>query len=241
MPKNVSYSIILPAYNEEQVISSSIDNVYSFFKSMNKPFEIIVADDGSSDNTVNIVNSKMKKIKELKLFSNNINQGKGSVLSGSLPIAKGKIVAFIDSDLAIDTNLFHDMVKYIEDGFDIVIASKHLNDSEVEYSFIRTIFSNCYAFSARILLGVNIKDYQCGFKAFNPKVLSSVLPLVKSKSWSWDTEFLVKADWLGFRIKELPAKVVDIGRKSKVHPFRDAKNFGLELIRLYNEKKSFKK
>ena len=241
MLKTISYSIILPAYNEEQVISSSIDKVYNFFKSMNKTFEIIIADDGSSDNTVNIVNSKMKKIKELKLFSNNINQGKGSVLSGSLPIAKGKIVAFIDSDLAIDINLFHVMVKSLDDGFDIAIASKHISGSVVEYSFLRSVFSNCYAFAARILLGVNIKDYQCGFKAFNPKVLSRILPLVKSKSWSWDTEFLVKASWLGFRIKELPAVVVDVNRKSKVHPFRDTKNFGLELIRLFREKSSFKR
>ena len=241
MPKNIEYSIILPAYNESEVISSSIDAVYSFFRSLNKPFEIIVADDGSSDDTAKIVKSKMKSIKELKLFSNNTNSGKGSVLSGSLPKAKGDIVAFIDSDLAIDIKLFPSMVSMIHDGFDVVIASKHLKDSDVEYSFLRTIFSNCYDFFTRILLGVNIKDYQCGFKTFTPEVLSKVLPLVRSKSYSWDTEFLVKASWLGFKIKELPAKVVDVGRKSKVHPFRDAKNMGLELFRLFKEKKSFKK
>ncbi|MEK6955280.1 MAG: glycosyltransferase [Nanoarchaeota archaeon] len=241
MPKDIIYSIVLPAYNESMIISSSIDRVHSFFRSLKKPFEIIVADDGSSDNTSDIVRSKMKKFKELKLFSNDKNQGKGSVLSGSLPLAKGRIVAFIDSDLAIDINLFNEMIKSIDDGFDIVIASKHLKNSEVEYSFLRSVFSHCYAFTARIVLGVDIKDYQCGFKAFNKKVLSSVLPLVKSKSWSWDTEFLVKASWLGFRIKELPAKVVDVGRKSKVHPFRDTKNFGLELFKLFKEKKSFRK
>ena len=241
--QNIKYSIIIPAYNEEKIIADTIDKALKFFSNSGKTFELIIANDGSNDGTANIVSSKIAQYRELKLFNNLKNEGRGSVLSNSFKTALGSIIVYIDADLAIDLELFPKLVSAIEEkNVDMAIGSKHLKESMVEYPSVRRIFSKAYSFIARLLLGTSIRDYQCGFKAFRRDAIIKILPYIKSKGWTWDTEVLVKARWLGYNIEELPAKVINIyGRESKVHLFNDVKLMGLGLLRLYREKKNFRK
>lgn len=239
---SIKYSIIIPVYNEEEIIENTIDKLYLFMKEVNSPFEIIVANDGSFDNTLKLVEKKKQEILELKIVSNTINFGRGSILNRAFSKAKGEIQIYIDADLAIDLNLFPKLMKAMEEGIDIAIGSKHLKDSEVEYPFLRRFFSKSYAFLSSNIFGSDIRDYQCGFKAFKKEVIWDMLPYIKNKDWSWDTEILVKSLWRGYKIKELPAKVINIyKRESKVHLFRDIKNMGLNLLALWKEKKKFKR
>ena len=153
--------------------------------------------------------------------------------------ANGDIIAYIDADLAIDITLFNEMKKYISEGYDIVIGSKHLKESEVAYSKTRRFLSRSYSYLASILFKeINIKDYQCGFKCFNREIIDKVLPNIQSKGWSWDTEILIKSHLQGFKIKEIPAKVNFVaGRKSTVKVLKDSYSMGTYLIKLFFETK----
>ncbi len=240
--KTIEYSIIIPAYNEEKIIASTIDRTYDFFKKSNETFEIIVANDGSKDNTVKVVLDKSKKYKSLRLVDNAVNMGRGAALNNAIRNSKGNIIVYIDADLAIDLDLFPKLISAIKDeDVDIAVGSKHLSDSIVDYPKLRRIFSKAYSSLARLLLGSHIRDYQCGFKAFKKDVIIDVIPYVKSQKWSWDTEVLVKAQWLGYKVRELPAKIVNVyGRESKVHLIKDIKDMGGELLRLFKERITFK-
>lgn len=242
MPQ-VQYSIVIPAYNEEKVIKNTINKIHSFLQNQKKSFEIIVANDGSKDHTPEIIKTMMKKYKNLRLVNNPTNLGRGAALNNAFKNSKGKIIAYVDADLAIDLELFPKLIFAIESkGVDIATGSKHMKQSQIEYPKLRRLFSKAYSFLTRILLGSNVRDYQCGFKAFKRDVILKVIPYVKSQKWSWDTEVLVKAQWLGYSVDELPAKVINIyGRESKVHLFRDVKNMGSELLRLFGERLVFKK
>jgi glycosyltransferase involved in cell wall biosynthesis len=227
----------VPAYNEEKIIGDTIIRLYSFMKSMGGSFELIIANDGSRDRTPKIVVENMSKCPELRIVSNEKNLGRGAVLTKAFNSARGEVCIYIDADLAIDLELFPRLMSAIEQGADIAIGSKHLPGSQVEYPFLRRLASKGYAFLSGLLLKSSVWDFQCGFKAFRKSVLDHVLPHIKEEGWSWDTEILVKSEWMGYKITELPARVINIYRgESKVHLFRDIKRMGYSLFRLWREK-----
>jgi len=203
-------SVVIPAYNEEKVIGKTIDVVYDLLRKTERKFELIIADDGSNDSTYEIVNQKRRTYVNLKIVRNKINQGRGSVLKKAFKFGKGDYLIYIDADLAIDLQLFDRLISAMDNGADVTIGSKHMKISEVEYPPLRRLLSKLYAFLAGQLLSANIKDYQCGFKAFKKKVINSIIDDVKSNGWFWDTEILVRANWRGFNIVEMPAKVVNV-------------------------------
>jgi len=225
---NKDLSIIIPAYNEGLLIENTIEKVYRLAKNLGRSFELIIANDGSTDDTFNIVNKKLRVYKELRMVSNKINEGRGSVLSKAFMAANGAYQIYLDADLAIDLELVSKFIKALDDSADIVIGSKHMHGAEIEYPPLRRIFSKSYALLVRLLLGSSIKDHQCGFKGIKKQVARKIIPKVKDKRWSWDTELLVKAQWDGYKIVELPAKVVNVyGRESKVHLIKDVKRMSI--------------
>ncbi len=240
--EDLTYTIIIPAFNEEKIIASTIDKVHEFLLKQQKPFEMIIANDGSKDHTAEIVTTKIKHYKELRLVSNAVNMGRGAALTNAFRVAKGKIQIYIDADLAIDLDLFPKLMGALEqEGADIAIGSKHLPHSAVDYPPLRRLASKGYSSLTRIFLSSTIRDYQCGFKAFKKETLNKVLPYIKEKGWSWDTEIIVKAQWLGFKVVELPAKVINIyGRESKVHLFKDIKRMAQGIYRIWKDKRNFK-
>ena len=236
------YSVIIPAYNEEKYIEKTIDIVYNMFrKHIKRPFEIIIANDGSTDSTPDKVKKKMKKYRNLRIVSNEINRGRGSILKKSFKSAKGEIQIYLDADLQISTDIIFDVINALNNGYDVAIGSKHIKGSNIKYPKIRRFFSKVYSFLAKIFLGGNIKDFQCGLKGFRKVVIKTVLPHVKSDGWSWDTEIIIKSIWKGYSVKEIPAKVRNVyKRESKVHLLKDVINMGSFLIYLFFQRFSYK-
>ena len=237
---SIEYSIIVPAYNEEKIIEQTIETLHTYFINQGKSFELIIANDGSKDKTSEIVKEKIKHYKELRLVINVTNLGKGAALTNGFKHAHGNIQLLTDADLAIDFELFPKLVHALENGADIAIGSKHLSTSEVQGSVLRRFFSKGYSFLTKTFLGSNIKDYQCGFKAFKKEAIQKILPTIKEQGWNWDTEVLVKATWMGFKVVELPARIINVyERKSKVHIVQDTIRMLQGLYRIWKEKKNF--
>ncbi len=239
----MKYSLIIPVYNEEKILKANLEEIQNYLKTKQTSFEIIIADDGSVDNSLHIVRALQKKHENIKVVRNIINQGRGSALTKAFSAARGEIQIYIDADLQIDYTLFDALVSEITHGkADIAIGSKHLPASSVVYSKPRRIASKCYSWLARLLFGSTIKDYQCGFKAFRYDAIRALLPHINSKRWSWDTEVLLKAQWMGYYVKEVPARVRNVyERESTVHLLKDSIAMGIFLLKLFVEKNTHKK
>ncbi len=234
----VKYSLVIPVYNESKILRNTIDTINKYLKEKNESYEIIIADDGSSDNSIEIINALKTEYSNINPVVNPKNEGRGSALTNAFKIAEGEILVYIDADLAIDYHLFDNLTKALEEGCDIAICSKHLPESKVEYPKLRRLASKCYSYLARLLFNTHLKDYQCGFKAFKKEVLKKVLPEIKSKGWSWDTEVLIKSHLHGYKIKELPATVLNVyKRESSVHLLKDSYQMGTYLFKLFFELK----
>ncbi len=203
-------SIIIPAHNEEKTIAPLIERIFK----VEPKAEIIVVDDNSTDNTANIVAKLQRKYKSLRLLKKEGPKGKTTSLLQGFSAAKGKILVMIDADLQYPPEAIPKMVKEIKDGkADIVIGKRIFR----EIPFLRRFLSFCFTlFFGRILLGIPATDIQTAEKAFRKEVLQSIV--IKSRMWSFDVEFLYKANKKGWRIAEIPILFVE--RKGGVSKVR---------------------
>lgn len=198
-------SIIIPAYNEEERIKKTLIEVNNYLIVQHYNYEIIVIDDGSTDNTVGIV--RKLPIANLKIINNPKNHGKGYVVRQGLLLARGEYRLFTDADSSTPINQIEKLLPHAKRGIDIVIGSRGLKDSRIikMQSLQRRIMGIFYRLLVRIIAGLwGIKDTQCGFKLLSASAIIAVLPKCKINGWSFDSEILVIAKRLGYAIKEVP-------------------------------------
>lgn len=216
--KNHSITVVLPAHNEAPRLENSIIEIERILKG--SPYEIIISEDGSTDGTDKIAASMASRNKKIIHLHSDERKGKGKAIKDAFKISSGDIISFMDVDLASDINDFPRLIETIENGADIAIGSRHLPESKVERSFRRAIFSKGYNFLAELLFNAEIKDLQCGFKAFHKNTLPILLS-AKNDGFLWDTEVLVLAKRKGFKIVEVPITWRE-GGKSKVKLLKDS-------------------
>lgn len=194
-------SIIIPAYNEEKRITPTLKDYLNFYK---KNIEFIIVNDGSTDNTEQIVKKFQKKHKNLRLI-NQKNQGKGAAVVNGMKNAKGDIIAFIDADNAVIPIEFDKVLKYIK-NYDVAIASRHCKGAKIDKkeTLLETITGRGLNLLVRFLLGLKFYDTQCGAKVFRKQVLNKILPKISPDRWSFDISLLYHAKKNNFKIKEVP-------------------------------------
>ena len=199
-------SVIMPAYNEEEIIEEAIIRTAEILKSLNSGWEIVVVDDGSTDSTFNRAN-KLRKIykNKLKVYSYNRNRGKGFALKYGFERSNGDPVVFLDSDLDIDPSAIKYFIKILNtNGVDVVVGSKRHPMSNVEYPLKRRVLSDIYFLMTKIMFNLNVKDTQVGLKAFRRRVLEDVMPRILVKRYAFDVELLANAIRRGYRVVEAP-------------------------------------
>ncbi len=199
-------SIVMPAYNESGRIVSSIEETIKTFREFDCVWELIVMDDGSSDNTYDVVKQLTFKYPEhLFIKKNSIHMGKGRALKKALHYVTGKYVVFLDADMElhpIQVQTLFDIMRL--DNADIVIGSKLHPNSIVNYPLERKVFSLGYYFLVKLLFNLPCHDTQTGLKLFKVEVLRKVFPRVLVKRFAFDLEVLVNANHLGYKIAEAP-------------------------------------
>lgn len=200
----IQYSIIIPVYNDLSALERAIPETIRIMNSMNAPFEVIIAEDASTDGSYEHAEMWHKKDERVIHMHRMHRDGRGSALSAAATKAKGEIICYYDVDLATDMAHLPTLLRKIEDGADIATGSRLLFDSDIRRSFDREIKSQGYNWLVRHVLGSHLKDHQCGFKAFKRSTLLSLLPDVLDTHWFWDTEVLVRAQIKGFCIVEIP-------------------------------------
>ena len=202
---NGKVSIIVPAYNEGAIIKESLIETIKTFEEFGCDYEIILIDDGSSDNTL----AEALKIAEhhprLTVKRNMENYGKGRALKKALRYVKGEYVVFLDADLDLHPGQVQTLFDILKlDEADVVIGSKLHPNSVVEYPFSRKIISFIYYCIIKALFGLPVRDTQTGLKVFKAEVLRKVLPKILVKKFALDLEILANAHRLGYKIAEAP-------------------------------------
>jgi O-antigen/teichoic acid export membrane protein len=198
-------SIVLPCHNPGDalrgVLSELCGNLLDPLS-----YEVIVVSDGSTDNTVAIAQSFAPHVRVIEREN---RDGKGNALRAGLAEARGRYVAFIDSDGDIHPRDLRPFVTLMDMYHpDVVLASKRHPLSEVSYPATRRLMSWTYHKLGRILFRVNVRDTQTGLKMIRRDVLAAVLPRMLEKRYAFDLEFLVVARLLGFkRIFEAPVRI----------------------------------
>ena len=194
-------SIIVPCYNEEKIIYGTYKKIKEEVSKITDEYEIIFANDGSTDNTKKILKSIVTKDKKIKLISWDNNRGMGYTHRNLYKAAKGRAVIEMDADLSIKPTVFRDFLKYMKD-YDVVVASRY-GDIKGKIPLYRRILSRIYYLLCKILFGIKVKDVLSGFIAFRREVFENLK--LKSDGFEIHIELMYKLKQKGCKIKEIPA------------------------------------
>jgi glycosyltransferase involved in cell wall biosynthesis len=226
MPK---HSIIIPAYNEGARLGVTLDRVLSHLAVDDWDAEVIVVNDGSNDNTSDLVRARAARNARLRLIENPGNRGKGYSVRNGMLNAGGEILLFSDADLSAPIEQAAKLFDAIASGFDVAVGSRWLEPAlqAQRQSLMRQFYGRSFNLALRILLGLKYKDTQCGFKAFSRRAALKLFPLQTIEGWGFDAELLYLAQRLGLKVKEVPVVWSDRAG-TRIHPVRDG-------IRMFGE------
>jgi dolichyl-phosphate beta-glucosyltransferase len=225
-------SIIIPAYNEEKRIGPTLDKIHSFLKTKDYLYEIVIVDDGSSDNTVKEAKkSSLFMENKLSVISNGTNKGKGFSVKTGILTAKGDYVLFSDADLSTPIEEIDKFFSQITLGFDIAIGSRSIKGSDIKLPqpFSRELMGRLFNLLVRLFILKSIKDTQCGFKLFKAEAAKNIASRMQIDGFVFDVEMLYLARKLGYQIKEVPVVWID-SQESKVSLLGDFRKVGRELF-----------
>lgn len=199
-------SIVIPAYNESARIESTLERVLWCVEKRGWDAEVLVIDDGSSDETAEIVQRWMQKYERLHLVKNPGNRGKGYSVRNGLLQSAGDIVMFTDADLSSPMEEGERLFAAIEAGADVAIGSRWLDRQKqtIHQPLYRRFFGRCFNRVTRLFIGLPFKDTQCGFKAFKRDAAQTIFRLQTIERWGFDPEILFIARKLKYKIAEVP-------------------------------------
>ena len=224
MPK---YSIIIPTYNEGARLGPALESVLSHADTNRWDAEVIVVDDGSQDDTADLVRRRAKENPSLHLLQNPGNHGKGYSVRNGMLNARGEILLFTDADLSAPIEQASKLFGAIESGADVAIGSRWLqpNLQTHRQSLLRQFYGRSFNLFLQLLLGLKFKDTQCGFKAFSRNAAVTLFSKQTIDGWGFDAELLYLASRLGLKVIEIPVVWSDAAG-TRIHPLRD----GLRMV-----------
>ena len=225
-------SIIIPAYNEEHRIEPTLVTVDTFLARMHVSYEIVVVDDGSTDDTTGLVERLAECMTALRCISTRPNRGKGHAVRVGMLAARGKVRLLCDADGSIPPYEIPTLVARVMAGeVDIAIGSRYVDGSRTErrQPFYRRWWSRLANQVVQRTLVGGIRDTQCGFKAFTAEAADAIFGLARIDGWAFDLEVLALARRMGYSVAEIGVVWSDDPR-SRISPLRDAWNVFRELL-----------
>lgn len=208
MKKDIYLSVVIPAYNEAKRIETTLLSLKKYFKDKDYIYEIIIVNDGSSDNTSAVVLKFKKYFKDLILIENRKNRGKGYSVKRGMLAAKGEYKLFMDADNSVKIDNLDIFLPYCENGNDVVIGSIKIKGSRFKEGngWHRRLLGNWSKILIRFLAVPGIYDTQRGFKLFSKRAANKVFKKQTIDRFGFDIELLTIARLFGFKIKELPVE-----------------------------------
>lgn len=234
-------SVVIPCYNESENLKRGIlDEVYDFLKKQDFTWEVVISDDGSTDNSREIVSQQIKDKENFRLVEN-VHGGKPSAVWNGIQKSVGEYVLFTDMDQSAPIAEVLKLLPYFKD-YEVVIGSRGMEREN--FSLIRKLGSNVFRLFRKSLMLRKINDTQCGFKAFRADVARYIFPKLQFfkkekvvKGWkvtSFDVELLFLAEKFGYKIKEIPVvwKDRDVAKGKQKSYFKESKEMLMQIIRV---------
>jgi len=206
-------SLILPAYNEAGRIAGTIAEAVAYFESRHFTYEILVAADGD-DGTREIVAGLGRSDPAIRAFGAPGRRGKGRGIREAAGMAAGNIIGFADADNKVPIEEYDKIAPFLAEGFEIAIGSRALARAAILRSqpWYRRIGGKGFGVFMRAVTGLRgISDTQCGFKFFQGGVARRLFTLQKIDGYMYDVEILLLAQYLGYRVREVPIRWRDDG------------------------------
>lgn len=224
-------SIVIPAYNEEERIIPTIGAIASHISSLGFPWELIVADDGSTDKTVEIL--KKNDLANVRILEADQNGGKGNAVQRGVLASRGEFILFSDADNSTPIEEFSKLItKCRDEGFDLAIGSRAAQGAEeANKSWVRHLLSGGLRLIVKHALNIGVKDTQCGFKMYRREAGINLHQTQKIMGFSFDLEILYLANKFGYKIAEVPVHWMD-SPGSKVDMRKEIKRFIEDLWRI---------
>lgn len=222
------YSIVIPAYNERARILATLQAVVQSIRRHGWQAEVIVVNDGSTDETAELVKNFALSAPEVRLMENPRNSGKGYSVRSGLLHAQGEIVMFSDADLSAPIDEAERLFEAIAQGADIAIGSRWLATSRQTHRqpLYRQFFGRCFNALTRMVMRLPFADTQCGFKAFTRSAAQTIFQLQTIERWGFDPEILFIARKRGYRIQEVPVSWAH-DERTRISYLRD----GLQMLK----------
>jgi dolichyl-phosphate beta-glucosyltransferase len=226
-----TYSIVIPAYNESARLGATLEKVLAYVHAQGWNAEVIVVNDGSRDNTAEIVRSFAAKDPALRLVENPGNRGKGYSVRNGMLHARGSIVLFSDADLSSPIEEAPKLFAALDQGADIAIGSRWLRaETQTQRQPLhRQLFGRIFNLALRLTLGLHFADTQCGFKAFKQPAVQAIFPQQKIERWGFDPEILFLARKFKFKVQEVPVAWAHRDGTS-INPLVDGTRMVIEML-----------
>lgn len=222
-------SLIIPAYNEAKRLPSALEQAYAYLQQQDYTFEIIVVENGSQDDTLQIALDFAERHPQVRVLEQK-QRGKGLAVKHGMLQARGIYRFMCDVDFSMPINELQSFLPPALQDFDIAIASREAPGS-VRYHepAHRHVIGRIYNSLIRWLLLPGLQDTQCGFKCFRAEVAEDLFPRQTLRGWSFDVEILFIARQRGYRIVEVPIAWY-YNANSRIHLVRDSLRMGLDLL-----------
>ena len=217
-------SIIIPAYNEEALITNTLDGLKTYLSGRPEKYEIIVVDDGSQDRTAVCIQDWTKNNPvDLHLFVNEQNQGKGFSIQRGVRESHGTYVIFIDADLPYELYAIDEFLKALRNGYDLAIGSRVLPGSQVKgVPIIRYVSGQIFSWMVQAVLFPGLPDTQCGFKSFRSTAAKEIFRRLTIDGFGFDVEMLFVARKLKYAIQPVAVQMIDHRHRSRVRLIVDS-------------------
>jgi glycosyltransferase involved in cell wall biosynthesis len=204
-------SLIIPVFNQQNKISFSLDKIKQAVDSAFSDYELIVVNDGSTDNTRTILRDITSMDPHIRVLSYTPNRGKGYAVRYGVLHSRGEAVMFLDGDLDISPDSIKDYVERLS-TCDLVIASKRHPESRVTIPRSRAFLSRVFNLLIKVATGIPQKDTQAGFKVGNGEIMRTIFRNVSVKRYAFDVELFTIASILHLKVEEMPV-IMKIDRK----------------------------
>jgi glycosyltransferase involved in cell wall biosynthesis len=228
-----THSFIVPAYNESERLATSIPKVLDYLRDRGLKAEVIVVNDGSTDDTAEVVRQFAVANPLILLVQNPGNRGKGYSVRNGMLHARGAVALFTDADLSSPITEADKLFAALDEGADVAIGSRWLKrELQTERQPIhRQLYGRLFNLGLRIVLGLGYRDTQCGFKAFNRRAIETIFTRQQIERWGFDPELLFLANKFKLKTAEVPVEWAH-DHRSKISPVRDGLRMGVEVLKV---------
>ena len=230
-------SVCIPVYNEREIIADAVRTFTGALDIIAKDdYELIICNDGSVDEAADIARSMVADYPRLRVVGYPVNRGKGCAVRTAVMEAEGDIILYTDCDNAYGTDKIAEVLAVFDADptVDAVIGSRKADPRGYEgYTPIRKLASKVYILVLKLFAGFKMSDSQCGFKAFRRAAAKEIFSRCETDGFAFDIEALLIADRLGYKIKEIPVRVINHREsKSKVNIISDTLRMLRDLRRI---------